>query len=66
MQVTFLGTSSMVPTKERNHTAILISYSGHGILLDCGEGTQRQLKIAGIKPTQVTKVLKDHPHPGEA
>lgn len=62
MQVTFLGTSSMVPTKERNHTAILISYQGHGILLDCGEGTQRQLKIAGIKPTQVTKVLISHWH----
>ncbi|MFC1704831.1 ribonuclease Z [Nanoarchaeota archaeon] len=62
MQVTFLGTSSMVPTKERNHTSVLISYSGHGILLDCGEGTQRQLKIAGIKPTQITKVLISHWH----
>ncbi len=62
MQVTFLGTSSMVPTKERNHTAVLISHNGHGILMDCGEGTQRQLKIAGIKPTQVTKVLISHWH----
>ena len=52
----------MVPTKERNHTSVLISYKGHGILLDCGEGTQRQLKIAGIKPTQVTKILISHWH----
>ncbi|MBW2984930.1 ribonuclease Z [Candidatus Woesearchaeota archaeon] len=62
MQVTFLGTSSMVPTKKRNHTSVLISYGANGILLDCGEGTQRQLKIAGIKPTQVTKVLISHWH----
>ena len=36
----------MVPTKERNHSAILVRHKNEGILLDCGEGTQRQLKIA--------------------
>src|SRR3989339_522861 len=44
MQLTFLGTSSMVPTKERNQTAVFLSYESDGILFDCGEGTQRQLK----------------------
>ena len=62
MQLTFLGTSAMVPTKERNHSAVLISYSTEGILIDCGEGTQRQLKIAGIKPSKVTKILISHWH----
>ncbi len=52
----------MVPTKERNHSAVLISYSTEGILIDCGEGTQRQLKIAGIKPSKVTKILISHWH----
>ena len=62
MQVLFLGTSSMVPTKERNQSSVLISYKNEGILVDCGEGTQRQLKIAGIKLTSITKILISHWH----
>ena len=62
MQITFLGTSSMVPTKERNQSGILISYGPEGILIDCGEGMQRQLKIAGIKLTKITKILISHWH----
>ena len=62
MQILFLGTSSMVPTKERNQSGILISYGAEGILIDCGEGMQRQLKIAGIKLTKITKILISHWH----
>lgn len=62
MQLIFLGTSSMVPTKERNQSSVLISYKDDGILVDCGEGTQRQLKIAGIKLTKITKILISHWH----
>jgi len=62
MQLTFLGTSSMVPTKERNQIAVFLSYGSEGILFDCGEGTQRQFKIAGISLTKVTKILVSHWH----
>lgn len=62
IKVTFLGTGSMVPTKERNHIAVLISYQNENILVDCGEGTQRQLKLADISPTKVTKILLTHWH----
>ena len=62
MEIVFLGTSSMVPTKERNQSALLISYGSEGILVDCGEGTQRQLKIAGISPAKITKILITHWH----
>ncbi|MBI2541956.1 ribonuclease Z [Candidatus Woesearchaeota archaeon] len=62
MQITFLGTSSMVPTKERNQMAVFLSYGSEGILFDCGEGTQRQLKIAGISLTKATKILISHWH----
>jgi len=62
MQITFLGTSSMVPTKERNQIAVFLSYGPEGILFDCGEGTQRQFKIAGISLTKVTKILISHWH----
>ena len=62
MQITFLGTSSMVPTKERNQIAVFLSYGSEGILFDCGEGTQRQFKIAGISLTKITKILISHWH----
>lgn len=62
MEIIFLGTSSMVPTKERNPSSILISYGSEGILVDCGEGTQRQMKITGIKLTKITKILISHWH----
>ena len=62
MKIKFLGTSSMVPTKDRNHTAILLTYNAENILIDCGEGTQRQLKIANINPCKITKILLTHIH----
>ncbi|MBU1004246.1 MAG: ribonuclease Z [Nanoarchaeota archaeon] len=62
MEVIFLGTSSMVPTKERNQSAVLIRYKNEGILVDCGEGTQRQFKQKGIPLTKITKILITHWH----
>jgi ribonuclease Z len=62
IEIVFLGTSSMVPTKERNHSSLLISYDTHGLLIDCGEGTQRQLKHANIPLTKITKLLITHWH----
>jgi len=52
----------MKPTKERNPAAVLISYAGEGILMDCGEGTQRQFRAIDMKPTKVTKILITHWH----
>jgi len=62
MKLKFLGTSSMLPTKNRNTTAILINHNGDNILIDCGEGTQRQLRKANISPTKITKLLITHWH----
>jgi len=62
MQVTFLGTSCMKPTKERNPSAVFLSYKTEGILFDCGEGTQRQFVISGLKMTKITRVLLSHWH----
>lgn len=62
MQITFLGTSAMVPTKERNHFSFYVKYKNEGILFDCGEGTQRQIRIAGIKPSRITRVFISHFH----
>ena len=62
INITILGTSSMVPTKDRNVQSIYLDYNGEGILFDCGEGTQRQMNIAGINRTKVKKILITHWH----
>ena len=62
MQFVFLGTSCMTPTKKRNHQAFFIRQQTEGILIDCGEGTQRQFKLAGIPLTKITKILISHWH----
>lgn len=46
-RLTFLGTSASVPSAERNHPALLVEAGGQRILVDCGEGTQRQLLRSG-------------------
>ncbi len=62
MQITFLGTSCMMPTKERNPSAVFMQFKSDGILFDCGEGTQRQMKIAGIPLSKVTRICISHWH----
>ena len=62
MNITFLGTGCMQPTKQRNHSAILLSHKGENLLFDCGEGTQRQFRFAGLKPAKVTKLFITHWH----
>ena len=62
MEIVFLGTSSMVPTKTRNHSSAFVKLKTYGILVDCGEGTQRQMRIAGLKLTDIDKILITHWH----
>jgi len=62
IKITFLGTSGQFPSAKRNHPAMLLTYDGENILVDCGEGTQRQFRIAGISPTKVTRLLITHWH----
>jgi ribonuclease Z len=61
-KITFLGTSSAIPTKTRNHISVLLSYKNENILIDCGEGTQRQFRKADINPCQLTRLLITHFH----
>lgn len=62
VEITFLGTSVAMPTKERNNTSILLSYKNENILIDCGEGTQRQMRFAEINPGKITRLLITHWH----
>jgi len=60
--IIFLGTSQAVPTATRNHTSILLKYKNENILIDCGEGTQRQFRKAKINPCKLTRILITHWH----
>src|SRR3989338_4498472 len=62
MQITFLGTSCMMPTKERSPSAVFLDFKSEGILFDCGEGTQRQMRIAGVPLSKVTRICISHWH----
>jgi len=42
LRVTFLGTAGSWPTKDRSASAIAVDLERELVLLDCGEGTQRQ------------------------
>ena len=62
MEIIFLGTSCMVPTKERNHQSILLLYRGDRVLIDCGEGTQRQFKEVGRSIAKINTIFITHWH----
>ena len=62
MELIFLGTSSALPTRDRNHSAVALKAFGEIILLDCGEGTQRQMTRARLSPMKINKILLTHFH----
>ena len=62
LKIVFLGTSASVPTKERGLPAVYLEYEGRKFLFDCGEGTQRQLLLAGKSPTSLDAIFITHYH----
>ncbi|MGJ4967650.1 MULTISPECIES: ribonuclease Z [unclassified Bradyrhizobium] len=61
-ELTFLGTSSSVPSADRNHPGLLVRAGRHRILVDCGEGTQRQLLRSGAGFRRLDRILLTHGH----
>ncbi len=62
LQITFIGTSASVPSAQRGTSATLVSRGGQRWLIDCGEGTQRQLLRSGLGLTDVDAILLTHLH----
>jgi ribonuclease Z len=65
IEITFLGTVSGIPSKDRNHPAIVLEYYGEEkdtLLFDCGEGTQKQLMLSGISFMKIDRIFISHWH----
>jgi ribonuclease Z len=61
LRLVFLGTAGAVPTIDRAPSGLLIVRGGERILVDCGEGTQRQL-MRSVGLSRIDRVLITHLH----
>lgn len=62
MKVVFLGTTGSMPSPSRGASSIAVVHERELILLDCGEGTQQKMVLAGLGFGRPTTVLITHMH----
>ena len=60
--VTILGSGAAIPTSDRNPTAQLVEVRNQLLLLDCGEGTQMQLRKLGVRIQKISHIFISHLH----
>src|SRR5438132_14376206 len=60
--LTFLGTAATTPSAKRGLPALLVGAGCERFLIDCGEGTQRQLHLAQAGFRRLGHVLLTHAH----
>lgn len=60
--ITILGNNSAVPAHDRHPTAQAVTIAGEVLLLDCGEGTQMQIKNYHVKRSRITRIFISHLH----
>ena len=58
----FLGTSASAPSIHRGLSATAVLAGEERFLVDCGEGTQRQILRSGIGFKRLNRILVTHPH----
>ncbi len=61
-EILFLGTSASAPSARRGLSAQIVQHDEYRFLVDCGEGTQRQILQAGVGFRHLTRVLLTHGH----
>ena len=61
-ELIILGTASQVPTRTRNHNGYFLRWDEDAFLFDPGEGTQRQMTLAGVAATDITRLCVTHFH----
>tara|TARA_A100001011_G_scaffold99474_1_gene104864 strand:- start:550 stop:1452 length:903 start_codon:yes stop_codon:yes gene_type:complete len=62
MKLTILGCHSATPHENKNPTAQLLEIKGHRFLIDCGEGTQVQLRKAKVSFVHIKHIFISHLH----
>ena len=62
LDICLLGTGGMLPLPYRALTSLMVRYNGSNILIDCGEGTQNQIRLQGwsFKPIDVICITHFH------
>lgn len=61
-EILFLGTSASAPSAKRGLPALIVKHGEYRFLIDCGEGTQRQILQSGTGFKHLTRVLLTHGH----
>ncbi len=61
-ELVFLGTSASAPSAQRGLSSALVMCNEHRFMIDCGEGTQRQLLRSGLGFRRLDKILLTHGH----
>lgn len=61
-EIVFLGTSASAPSAHRGLSSQVVMAKEHRFMIDCGEGTQRQILRSGIGFKKLNKVLITHSH----
>ncbi len=61
-EIVFLGTSASAPTIERGLSSSIVLHREYRFMIDCGEGTQRQLLTSGLGFKRLDKILLTHGH----
>jgi ribonuclease Z len=61
-EIIFLGTSASAPSARRGLSAQVIQHNEYRFLVDCGEGTQRQILQSGIGFKRLNQILITHGH----
>ncbi|HRW49379.1 MAG TPA: MBL fold metallo-hydrolase, partial [Caldilinea sp.] len=61
-ELVFLGTSASAPSVQRGLSSALVMVNEHRFMIDCGEGTQRQLLRTGLGFRRLDKILLTHGH----
>ena len=62
LDLVFLGTAGSMPTGRRSPAALLLRRGGDRLLIDCGEGTQRQLMRSNVGLIELREVFLTHYH----
>ena len=62
IRVKILGSNSAAPAHRRHHTSQLLNIEGKYYLIDCGEGTQLQLKRFRIRAQRIANIFISHLH----